>query len=487
MPSPSVPAPAGSCPAIPPRLLVHDALLITARPGEKPFHGYLAVAPDGRISALGRGSPPPELAAAAERTLDAAGRFVAPGFVSAHSHLFQSPLRGLGADETLYGWLAAIHRLTQHADAEDIYWFCLHGAVDFLRNGITTAYDFTYSGELGGGQKSIGLGETAPPLAAAFDQEPFEAAQLRAKLDGGLRFINSVSIVPLGAEEDIQRRFERILALAAPLEGHPRFLKMAISGWVQRAPTIAAAYREARYMRAYGLMNQAHFLESPERIPEQRAKFEWYREAGALGPDFVFGHFIQTTPEIIHATAASGACMCWQPTSNGRLGSGTADIPALRAAGIKIGIGLDDQSCTDISDPFQNMRIGLYSIRARYQDAAVLTAADVLHFHTLGGAEILGIADRVGSLETGKFADFLVVDPRHPDTGPVHDPLASYVLACGLRNLRQVYVGGELVAEGTTLVGREESIIRREVDDRIARLQTAAAASSSAHPPVLVL
>jgi cytosine/adenosine deaminase-related metal-dependent hydrolase len=117
--------------------------------------------------------------------------------------------------------------------------------------------------------------------------------------------------------------------------------------------------------------------------------------------------------------------------------------------------------------------MGLYSIRSLYKDASVLSPSDVLHFHTLGGAEILGIASKVGSLEVGKFADFLVVDPRRPDTGPVHDPVATYVLACSLRNLQQVYVGGNLVADGSELAGHDESRIRREVDTGGARLRAA--------------
>jgi cytosine/adenosine deaminase-related metal-dependent hydrolase len=403
---------------------------------------------------------------------------VAPGFVSAHSHLFQSPLRGLGSDRTLYGWLDTIHGLVRHARPEDLYWFCRHGAVDFLRNGVTTAYDFTYSGELGGGQKSIGVGE-APPGPPP-DQEPFERAQLRAKLDAGIRFVNSISVVPLGSEDEIRRRFGRVMDFARGFSGNPLFLKMAISGWVQRAPGPEAARREVRLMREFGLINQAHFLESPERVPEQQAKFAWYQEAGALGPDFIFGHYIHTTPEIIAATAAAGARMCWQPLANGRLGSGVADIPAYRRAGIAVGMGLDDQSCADLSDPFENLRTGLYAVRDRYQDAAVLSVRDMLYLHTMGSAEILGIADRVGSLEPGKFADFLIVDPREPDTGPVHDPVATYVLACGLRNLRQVYVAGELVADGCTLVRQNEAEIRRQIDARMARLQLLAGKESKA-------
>ncbi|HEY1765360.1 MAG TPA: amidohydrolase family protein, partial [Opitutaceae bacterium] len=239
--------------------VVRNACLITGEPGFAPFNGHLIVDGDGRISAVGPGEPPGM--ASGSTVLDAQGKIVAPGFVSAHSHLFQSPLRGLGTDQTLYGWLSTIKQLVEHATPEDIYWFCLHGSVDFLRNGITTGYDFTYSGELGGGQHSIGIGEAAG--TGRVDQEPFEEAQIQAKLDSGLRFINSVSIVPSGTEREVQERFERILRFAGRFSDDPQFLKMAISGWVQRASGIESAYREARFMKAYGLMNQAHFLESP--------------------------------------------------------------------------------------------------------------------------------------------------------------------------------------------------------------------------------
>ena len=99
---------------------------------------------------------------------------------------------------------------------------------------------------------------------------------------------------------------------------------------------------------------------------------------------------------------------------------------------------------------------------------------DILRMHTLGSAEILHVDDQVGSLEKGKWADFLLVDPRSPDTGPIHDPVATYVLACGLRNLKQVYVGGELVVDGISLVRQDEHAIRAQVDGRMARLEAIA-------------
>ncbi|MBZ6372314.1 MAG: amidohydrolase family protein, partial [Microbacterium hominis] len=144
---------------------------------------------------------------------------------------------------------------------------------------------------------------------------------------------------------------------------------------------------------------------------------------------------------------AGGASMSWQPASNGRLASGVALVPEMLEMGMKVGVGLDDQACTDVSDPWQNMRMGIYMQRARTKDPLSMMPELMLRLHTLGGAEIMGVDDRVGSLEVGKFADFVVVDPRMPDVGPLWHPVRSYVLAMSPRNLKAVYVGGRLVSE----------------------------------------
>jgi cytosine/adenosine deaminase-related metal-dependent hydrolase len=448
-------------------LLVKNALIITGKPSDdQAFAGYFTVGDAGRIVTLAAGDPPAGLKA--DRVLDLKGQLVGPGFISAHSHIYMSPLRGLGHTETLYGWALSFSKFTDRATADDLYWFTLHGSLDFLRNGITTAYDFTHSGAVGG--VAVGLGEkVAGPIQLP---GPYEENQIRAKADAGLRFIDSFGLPRVGTREDMLARVEQLLAWARANYGtNPLLLKMAISGGLQRAPTKETAYFEAYVMKTYGLMNQAHFLESPERVTEQQAKFAWYEEAGALGPDFIFGHFIQTTPDIVRRAAKAGASMSWQPTSNSRLASGVADIPLYEAMGMKVAVGLDDQSCTDVSDPFQNLRIGMALIRTKYKDAKAMSVRHMLYLHTLGSAEVLGVADKVGSLEPGKYADFLVVDARSPDTGPLHDAIATYVLACSLRNLKQVYVGGKLVADGEKMLTYDESVVRREIDARFARLQ----------------
>ena len=447
-------------------LLAHGALLLTSDPGhDEPFIGWFSVDDRGRFSAVEAGEPSPAALSGAEQTLDLTGMLVAPGFVSAHSHLFTSCSRGLGLDESLYGWIQAMTRYTDHADAQDIYWLTRHGAQDFLRNGITTAYDFT----------SPGLPFSNDPgsstYAAAIPSVDYQHAQLRAKVDSGLRGIHSVMLAQGAFDATAAlRHVDETVSAAEEFTDSPFHLGLAISGTVQWAESPAAADLEVRAMRRHRLINQAHFLETPHDIGAQRAKLAWYRDAGALGPDLVFGHFIHTTDEIIEEAAAAGCGMSWQPMSNGRLGSGVAAILAMRAAGMRIGIGLDDQACTDNSDPFSNMRFGMYLLRATHRDAAAISPRTMLEMHTRGSAEVLGVDDEVGSLRTGRYADFVVVDPRDPDTGPVWDAHGTYVLACGLRNLKQVWSGGRLVAEGASLIDPGTDVVVAQANDRVRRL-----------------
>ena len=147
---------------------------------------------------------------------------------------------------------------------------------------------------------------------------------------------------------------------------------------------------------------------------------------------------------------------------------------------MRVGMGLDDQSCTDVSDPFSNMRTALALVRATYQDPAALPVRDVLDMHTRGSAEVLGVDDRVGTLRVGRFADFLVVDPRDPDTGPVWDAYGTYVLACSLRNLHQVWVGGRLAADGTRLSDPDAGTVVDQVHERLARLVASVDAAPAA-------
>jgi 5-methylthioadenosine/S-adenosylhomocysteine deaminase len=95
---------------------------------------------------------------------------------------------------------------------------------------------------------------------------------------------------------------------------------------------------------------------------------------------------------------------------------------------------------------------------------------DVLRLHTMGSADVLGVADRLGSLEKGKLADFLVIDPS--EYGHIFDPYATLVFVTSQPDLERVYVGGELKVERGRLMGQDLDRVEREVNTRVAARST---------------
>jgi len=429
------------------RILVKNGILFTMQADEtSPRRGYLLAGDDGKILRVGYGDPPPGIRAV--QTLDASGRFVVPGFVSAHSHLYQAATRGLAPDKELGGWLRAGFPYWRASLPADHYFQTLAGCFDLLAHGVTTAFNFN-------------------------DENGDDVEGFRAELASGLRFVHGFCLPMEGTRKSRQAAFDAFYAYTRPFAGKTAFLGLALGGYAFAAGDEDYIRLEGEIMQRYGLYNEAHYLEAadPSEVAAQRSRFGWFRESGELGPRLSFGHLVHPDSAILDQIASAGAGMVWNPLSNGRLGSGLADIPAIAKRGIRIGMGVDGQASADLSDPFENMRAGLYGVRARYESASVLLPRDVLGFHTRGSADVIGVLGRVGTLEKGKFADFLIVDPHRLETGPVFDPYATLVLACSASNIEKVFVGARLVVENGNCLNPDYAHANAEVLTRMARIR----------------
>jgi cytosine/adenosine deaminase-related metal-dependent hydrolase len=441
------------------RLLVVNARLVTMAPDRRePFVGYLLADEDGRIREIGAGDPPGDTTAT--YTFDASGKAVLPGFLSGHSHLMQSVERGLAADQELLGWISGRSGRAAGGYVEgDLYSFVLHGALDYLRHGITTAYNYTARG-------------------AAVTPERYNE-QLFAQLASGQRFVFGLSLGQPDTEKELRARFTDFLAVAEPYLHEPNFLKLSLSkaGLLSRGGERTLEW-EVELARGHGLDIQMHYLEPRIGREQEQAEFTLIRESGLLDVGVMYAHFIHTTDEIVRVSGQKGARMIWNPLSNGRLASGLADIPSYRAAGIEVGMGIDGQASADVSDPFENMRMGMYQLRMAQQSPDAMQPYDVLYLHTLGTARALGVEDKVGSLEVGKYADFVVIDTADFDVGTVFDLYATLVLSCSIANLDWVFVGGEAQAQRGELLRHHFPQLSRDIRGRLDALGARAAAQA---------
>ncbi len=427
-------------------VVTHAKLFTMAADQPEPFDGFLVVDDEGKLLEVGAGEPGAEWAEAP--TIDLGGQWVLPGFISAHSHLWQSAWRGLGANQTLMGWVDALYmEQARFAPAEDFYWFTLQGGLDHLRHGITTTYNFNYGG---------------------WAQREFAEAQLRGEMDSGVRFVHGQSFGGWGQVPTVEEGLAAAGSFLEWIEAQEtgdQLLRVMINGSAAFRDTAQAAITEAAMGEKYAFGNHLHFLESAPEQYEERGRFRWMLDAGMITERDLMGHFIHVDPWILDQVIEAGAAMSWNPLSNGRLASGTADIPQYLRQGLRVGMGVDGQASADRADPLENVRQGLYAVRAKYEDASVLSPYTVLRLHTWGSADALGVADRVGSLEVGKLADFVVIDPS--DFGVVFDPYATLAFVAGQEHLAAVYVGGEQQVERGQLLHSDYKKISAEVNQRV--------------------
>jgi 5-methylthioadenosine/S-adenosylhomocysteine deaminase len=163
-------------------------------------------------------------------------------------------------------------------------------------------------------------------------------------------------------------------------------------------------------------------------------------------------HLEEGEREILAATK-TGVAHC--PTSNLKLGSGIADVPALRQAGIAVGLGSDGAACNNRLDPFREMALAAL-LPARRGTLTRLRAADAVKMATIEGARAIGLDAETGSLEAGKRADLVVLDFARLQTAAGGDPWTSIAFAASPANVRDVVCDGRIVKRDFRLTGFDE-------------------------------
>jgi 5-methylthioadenosine/S-adenosylhomocysteine deaminase len=188
------------------------------------------------------------------------------------------------------------------------------------------------------------------------------------------------------------------------------------------------------------------------------------QRADALDSDLIAAHAIHLNPDEIKLLARRGVGVAHCPLSNMRLASGVMQLPAIRAAGIPVGLGLDGGT-NDTSDMFNNMRVALGLQRARSLKSNVFPGiSDVLWLATMGGAKVLKMDDQIGSLTPGKKADLIILDPKDINFGPRMDWLSQIVFNGQPRNIEWVFVDGRALKARGEIVGMNPDSLMSNVE-----------------------
>jgi guanine deaminase len=412
--------------------------------------GFVEVDGAGRIAVIapGEGVPAERLDAA----VDLRPWVVLPGMVDLHAHLPQVPNAGLGFGLPLLEWLDRLTFPTERSWSDPAVAERLAPAIfrAFAAAGTTTvmAYGVVYE--------------------AAMD------ASFRAAEAHGIRAIlGKVMMDRLTYDRTIEPAsiLERSLRESADLAGRwhgaddgrlgyavtPRFAVSCTAELLAASATLA---------RDLGCWWQTHLSEDREEIaevrrlfPEARDYVDVYDRAGGLGPRSVVAHAIHLSPSEEARLAETGTRVVHCPTSNLFIGAGVMPLGSRLAAGIGVGLGSDVSGGAELS-MFGVMRTGAYAQQALAAvargsgDAASLGPLDWLRLGTLDGARALGLEGAIGSIEVGKEADLIAVDPGR--TAPLGPDLDAFGLLddTSLLISRLIFRAEESMVRGAWVRGR---------------------------------
>jgi cytosine/adenosine deaminase-related metal-dependent hydrolase len=227
--------------------------------------------------------------------------------------------------------------------------------------------------------------------------------------------------------------------------------------------------RSAELAREHGLRLHTHLAETRD---EEAFCLEVYgvrpvelmRRLGWLGTDVWLAHCVHLSPDEAALFGATGTGVAHCPSSNFRLGSGSAPVRALLDAGAPVGLGVDGSASNDSSNMMAELRQALLAHRHDPDPARWVTAEEVFWMATRGGARCLG-RDDIGSLEPGKAADLILIDTRRLSyAGASSDLLAALVFSPWPEPVDTVVVNGRVVVEGGALVGVDTEALAARAD-----------------------
>ena len=183
------------------------------------------------------------------------------------------------------------------------------------------------------------------------------------------------------------------------------------------------------------------------------------KELGYLEQPAIFAHGVELNPSEIVDLAASPVSVAHNPISNLKLASGVAPVTDLLAAGVTVGLATDSVASNNNLDMFEEGRTAALLQKMRAGDATQFTIEQALKALTIEGAKALGLEKKIGSLETGKQADFIVIQPKgRLHLYPLENMLSHLVYAVKGSDVQDVYIAGQqVVRDGQILTVDLES------------------------------
>ena len=368
-------------------------------------------------------------------TVDYEGAWIMPGLVNCHTHSAMTLLRGIRDDSNLHEWL------------EDYIW---PAESQFTAEVTTKAVQFALAEMLLSGTTTFN---------DMYNPHGVDIKQIyQAVRQSGMRCYFSPTLFTSPAETADETLTRTRAIIEEILSYDDEDFQVMVAPHSPYACDEDLLQGSVDLARELDLKLHIHVAETQNEnkiILERYGKrpLAFLKGLGYLEQPAIFAHGVELNPSEIADLATSPVSIAHNPISNLKLASGVAPVTNLLAAGVTVGLATDSVASNNNLDMFEEGRTAALLQKMREGDASQFTIEQALKALTIEGAKALGLEDKIGSLEVGKQADFIAIQPKgRIHLYPLENMLSHLVYAVKGSDVQDVYIAGEqVVRDGQVL------------------------------------
>lgn len=398
----------------------------------------------------------------AKTSIKECNQLLLPGFVNGHTHSTQVWQRGLIPQLPLELWLADLID-SSTSDLELLYLGALSTAVDTVLSGGTCVIDHAYIVP----KREI---ESVAALVKGYRE-----VGIRAVIAPLIQDLPFTSGLPLGSSSSPSSTDETLAMIEAIVQ---QFHDPEAGIYIGVGPTGFHRCSDALLQGCadlsdrYNLCRHTHLLETRAQklLAQERygiTGVQHLRNLGFLNDRTTLAHSVWISDSDIEILAQTQSTVVHNPVSNLRLGSGIAPILKCVKAGVNVAFGCDGAASNDAQDLLEAIKLGTILHNISDPDyRSWLTPQSTLTMAALGGAKGIGLADEIGSIDSGKAADLVLYNLGHPSLLPQTDPVQLLVLGRPTNVVDRVWINGKPIVEAGKVLTIDTATLYQALRDR---------------------
>ena len=396
---------------------------------DQDFHVYLdgiLAVKESQIVYVGQENQ--EILKQADQIIDYQGAWIMPGLVNCHTHSAMTGLRGIRDDSNLHEWLEDYIWPAEAEFTPEMTTKAVKEALTEMLQSGTTTFNDMYNPN-GVEIEKIYEAVKASKMRCYFSPTLFSSDM--ETTDETIARTRAVIETIKGCQDS---NFKVMVAPHSPYSCSRELLEASLN--LAKEEDIPLHIHVAETQEESGIILK-HYGKRP---------LAFLDELGYLDHQAVFAHGVELNEAEIARLADSQVAIAHNPISNLKLASGIAPIIQLQKAGVPVGIATDSVASNNNLDMFEEGRTAALLQKMKSGDASQFPIETALKALTIEGAKVLGMEDEIGSLEVGKQADFLVIQPQGKiHLQPQENMLSHLVYAVKSSDVDDVYIAGEQV------------------------------------------